>query len=331
LATLSTSSKGALDLTKLADAGSSSTGAVVPAADLAELIGAFNEVTTRLQATHETLNAEVSRLKGELSQANQQLRRARELAALGEMAAGIAHEVRNPLGSIGLYASALEEDLLEQPNQREMAMKISRAVRSLDAVVSDVLTFSRDLRIDAVVVSVEELLELSLATCEDLIQRAAVKVQLPDEAELARTLLCDPSLMQQAMGNVLRNAIEAMEMVEGERAVTIVAAPCEARNDQGRPCAMIAMRICDGGPGVSDDTLKRIFNPFFTTRKTGTGLGLPIVHRIVDAHCGRVTVRNRKEGGAEVELMLPAASPEVKQPTTSTPAETVGSSYGGDQ
>lgn len=330
MATLTKPSQGGLDVAQPVVVDAPAEGAPVSQTELAELIGAFNEVTSRLQSTHETLNAEVARLKGELYEANQQLRRARELAALGEMAAGIAHEVRNPLGSIGLFATALEEDLAELPDQRDMAMKISRAVRSLDAVVTDVLTFARDLRLDAAAVSVAELLESSLASCADLVQRARVEVRLPDDAGLARTLLCDSSLVQQALVNVLRNAVEAMEMVQGERVVTISASPCGARSAQGRQRDMIALRICDIGPGVNEDTLKRMFNPFFTTRKAGTGLGLAIVHRIVDAHHGRVTVRNRTGGGAEVELMLPAAIPTTKQSTTNTPALSVGS-HGGEQ
>src|SRR5262245_49927759 len=109
--------------------------------DLAELLGAFNDVTTRLQSTHDTLRAQVARLEGELRQANEQIERSRRLAALGEMAAGIAHEVRNPLGSIRLHARMLEHDLTERPEQRGLAEKIISEVRGLDAVVGDVLSF----------------------------------------------------------------------------------------------------------------------------------------------------------------------------------------------
>src|SRR5687767_8545993 len=92
-------------------------------AELAGLMSAFNEVTGRLQQTHETLQREVVRLRGELREANEQLERSRRLAALGEMAAGIAHEVRNPLGSIGLYARMLEQDLSDRPAERATAVK----------------------------------------------------------------------------------------------------------------------------------------------------------------------------------------------------------------
>src|SRR5262249_42196179 len=121
-------------------------GQVTPA-ELAELMATFNEVTGRLQGTHESLKREVVRLQGELRDANEQLQRSRRLAALGEMAAGIAHEVRNPLGSIRLYARMLEHDLVDRPQERSVATKIAAAVHGLDGVVGDVLSFAREARV----------------------------------------------------------------------------------------------------------------------------------------------------------------------------------------
>src|SRR6185295_5586605 len=97
-----------------------------------------------LQSTHESLREQVSRLQAELSEANAQVERSKRLAALGEMAAGIAHEVRNPLGSIRLYARMLEQDLADRPAERSIATKIASAVGGLDGVVGDVLSFARD-------------------------------------------------------------------------------------------------------------------------------------------------------------------------------------------
>lgn len=297
----------------------------VSPADLAELIGSFNELTRRLQSTHETLTGEVTRLKAELRDANQQLRRARELAALGEMAAGIAHEVRNPLGSIRLFASALEDDLEDSPEQREMAQKIARCVRGLDAVVSDVLTFARELRLDLAAISAGELIDRSLASCADLLDRAGVEALSPGASGARLRLVCDAGLVGQALTNILRNAIEAMAAGDGLKRVEIGVSSGRMRGPDGRRRSMVSIRVRDHGPGVSDDVMERMFNPFFTTRSAGTGLGLAIVHRIVDAHCGRVTVRNDKEGGAVVELTLPSA-PEQDEPT---PVRRVGA-HGGD-
>ena len=111
--------------------------------DLRQLMLTINETTQRLQQTHESLQLEVSRLQGELAEANAQLLRSRSLAALGEMAAGIAHEIRNPLASIGLYAQMLVEDLADRPETSRLAGKIGGAVDRLDTIVRDVLRFAR--------------------------------------------------------------------------------------------------------------------------------------------------------------------------------------------
>lgn len=280
----------------------------VSPADLAELLGAFNEVTARLQCTHDALRSEVARLQDELHVANQQLRRARELAALGEMAAGIAHEIRNPLGSIQLYASALEEDLLHMPDSRRLATRIAGAVRGLDAVVSDVLTFARERRVSREVVSVGAILDLAMTTCADVALRTGIGLRQPGEKTRELRLWCDAAMAKQAVGNVLRNAFEAMENVQGVRRVEVAAALRSSRKAHAAEHPMISIVVRDHGPGVCDEVKQRMFNPFFTTRHTGTGLGLAIVHRIVDAHGGRLDVRNHKDGGAVVELLLPAAT-----------------------
>ena len=112
--------------------------------DFMELMRSFNEVTTQLERTHDALRAEVASLKLDLEEANERLRRSRSLAALGEMAAGIAHEIRNPLGSMALNVGLLREDLSEQPDSLLLCEKISKAVGGLDAIVGDVLSFARD-------------------------------------------------------------------------------------------------------------------------------------------------------------------------------------------
>jgi len=278
--------------------------------DLSELLAAFNDVTARLQATHETLSAEVSRLRGELGEANRQLRRARELAALGEMAAGIAHEIRNPLGSIKLYAGALVEDLEDRPAERGIATKIAGAVNRLNAVVGDVLAFSRELRIRIVVVPVETL--ISRAVESSGIGTTGVTVRLEGGGDLE--IACDPGLLEQALANLIRNAAEASRD-RGASEIVVSAAPSTLIDGSGRRTAALGIRVCDEGAGFPEGARERVFNPFFTTREAGTGLGLAIVHRIIDAHTGRVSIwnNNEKEPGAEgatVEVVIPDA-PEM--------------------
>lgn len=291
--------------------------AALTPADLAELISSFNEVTGRLQRTHETLRAEVARLEGELRDAQSQLRRARQLAALGEMAAGIAHEVRNPLGSIRLYASALAQDLAGRPEEQSLATRIISAVGRLNAVVGDVLAFSRDMVVRAEDVSAAELVSDAIEACADLWEAHGIEVTCHGPAQAECRVRCDGAMIHQALVNVLRNAAEAMGEAGGawERKLAIRIEPREAVNAQGDRESMVAIVVRDTGPGVPAEALERLFNPFFTTRHTGTGLGLAIVHRIVDAHGGRVSIRNNADvpgcanaRGACVEVFLPAVS-----------------------
>lgn len=287
--------------------------AALSASDLAELMTAFNEVTAKLEQTHAQLRAEVRRLSAELREANEALQRSKRLAALGEMAAGIAHEVRNPLGSIRLYARMLEDDLGDRPACRDVAAKIASAVRGLDAVVGDVLTFSREIRLRATPCDTAELLARAGETC-GCEPGAIVRCDL-DRAPVG--LECDPGLVHQALINVVRNACEA-NRASGGSTVWLDTEPGAVDPQDPDPVPGVVIRVRDEGDGFPPGAIERVFNPFFTTRATGTGLGLPIVHRIVDAHGGRVVVFNNRdceEGarGASVELRLPlrVASPDV--------------------
>ncbi len=283
-----------------------------PPRDLAELFAEFNEVTARLQATHEMLTAKTARLEEELREATRQLRRSRELAALGEMAAGIAHEVRNPLGSIGLYAAMLGDDLADRPEQQSVARKIGDAVRGLDRVVGDVLTFARELRLRTGAVEVDAMLSRAVEACRAHARGLGVEIVIESGSVAEQEIECDAGLMQQALINVVRNACEATARSGGGggggETGGVDAVRRRGRESDGASRRMVSLRVRDDGPGIPPEVMERMFNPFFTTREAGTGLGLAIVHRIVDAHGGRVAVGNRSEGGASVELLLPERS-----------------------
>ncbi|MEL7473196.1 MAG: ATP-binding protein [Planctomycetota bacterium] len=275
-------------------------GAGVTPGDLAELMSTFNEVTSRLQATHVQLQNEVARLQGELRDANEALHRSKRLAALGEMAAGIAHEIRNPLGSIALDADMLREDLADRPEQFKLAERVGESVGRLNAIVGDVLVFARDLRprIDACCAG--DLFDRAMESCRAELNGVATRVAIDRDGSLdQRCVSGDALLLHQALVNVIRNAVEAMEDAPECNA----AMRFEAHRDRGGD----VLRVIDAGPGVGPEVIERMFNPFFTTRATGTGLGLAIVHRILDAHGGSVRVWNNDGVGATVELRLPSA------------------------
>lgn len=287
--------------------------------ELADLVRSFTEVTERLQATHVALESRVGRLQAELADANERLRRSRELAALGEMAAGIAHEIRNPLGSIALDVERLREDLLERPELAGVCGRILGCVARLDRIVGDVLRFARDVVVRPGAIDVAEPIDAALMACGPLARDLGVLVERG--AVVEGSLVADGHLLTQAIVNLLRNAIEAT--AEGRTphaAVRIEAKRVRRVATDGKRRDHVAFRVDDSGPGVSDELRERIFRPFFTTRAEGTGLGLAIVHRIAEAHGGTVSVRNL-ERGARFELLLPIAASAAAGPITNSAAK----------
>jgi PAS domain S-box-containing protein len=209
------------------------------------------------------------------------------LSALGEMAARIAHEVRNPLVSIGAAAQVVEEELPTDSPVLAEVRAISREVKRLDAIVTDFLRFARPRRADRRAVDLVPVLRESV----DLVRAKAQKNELIMQTDPSLIARCDPDAIKQVLLNVLLNAVEAAPgPVE-----------CEARSlgDQ------VVLTVADRGPGVPDSARRRIFDPFFSTKSRGTGLGLAVSKQIVDEHNGRIRLLPRRGGGTRVVIELP--------------------------
>ncbi|MEE9404157.1 MAG: ATP-binding protein [Algisphaera sp.] len=291
--------------------------------DLAEVLQAYSAVAERLQESHETLQGEVQRLQDELVRKNEQLERGKRLAALGEMAAGIAHEIRNPLAAIQLYIEMIREDVATEhaaaPRQLLAGAvghseKIADAVCGLSGIVNDVLSFSRTIDPVARPLDAAAVLERAVAAQRPVLDAAGVMVETCVESP---ALFADPDLLHRVLLNLVRNAAEAM--ADSER----VGVPNDMAGDVPRVLTLSilggVLTVADTGPGIDMAAVGRIFNPFFTTRGSGTGLGLAIVHRIVDGHGGSIAVRNREpesgfdgtSGGAIFTLQFPLEAPEL--------------------
>ena len=262
--------------------------------ELASIIEAYNDVTEQLKDSHDRLQQQVGRLRTELADKNRELARRERLAALGEMAAGLAHEIRNPLGSIQLFASLLERDLDDRPALQTTASKISRGVRSLDRLVSDVLAFAGDVALACREVAVATLVSEAVDLTAAAIERHQIDLHV-DVSPAELNVWADPEQLRQVVGNLLLNAVQA---VGDHGRVDVRARWLDTES-------AVEITVADDGPGIAPELLDRVFNPFFTTRDAGTGLGLAIVHRIVESHAGSVVAGNRPTGGAVFRVTLP--------------------------
>lgn len=260
--------------------------------ELSQVLRDYMEVAERLQSTHRALEIEVQRLRGELKRKDRELEQRRRLAALGELAAGVAHEVRNPLGAIELYSGLLRKECTQLAPALDLIQKIEAGIRAIDSVVQSTLALapSRACGIEphALQSVIRRAAELSTA----VYQRRGITLELSLPQEDV-TVDCDADALQRAFLNLLTNAAEASP-VAGRVEVLLEA------GGAGEVC----VRVVDDGDGLPRDFPDRVFDPFFTTKQHGTGLGLSIAYRLVEAHGGQLTARNRREGGAEFIMTL---------------------------
>jgi signal transduction histidine kinase len=225
----------------------------------------------------------------------QQAARQERLQAMGMMAAELAHEIRNPLGSLALFAGVLVEDLQGSPVQLELSKKIQEGVQRLNTLVTNTLTFSRDLAPKPSAIQLK-------AFWEEARGAAGVPegVEWRNRIPAAATWHADPSLLRQAAVNLLQNAVRAME--KSPRARLSLAASKETIDQ--KPHWHVALE--DTGCGIPKDALPRIFDPFYSTFGTGTGLGLAVSHRIIEAHSGILHVESEEGRGTTVRMRLVA-------------------------
>jgi signal transduction histidine kinase len=261
----------------------------------------------RYQELAETL-AETNR---KLEQAQAEARRSERLAALGQMSAGLAHEIRNPLAVIKGSAEMLHQKLGESnPLASELAGYISIETNRLSALVTRFLDFARPLHAELVTQEITPVLDRALRSVSlSLTQKdedKLVGVERQYEANLPQVPL-DGSLSEQAFVNLIQNAYDAM--ASGGGTLRVTAARANSANRDG-----IEVRIEDTGPGIPAELREQIFNPFVTTKKTGVGLGLSIVSRIIDGHHGTIRVESGGDvhRGACFVIFFPA-SEEVSQ------------------
>lgn len=235
---------------------------------------------------------------GELRRLQDEIRRNEKLAALGELAAGVAHELRNPLSSIKGIASYYKSTFEEGSEEKKMAGVMIEEVDRLSRVISELLEFARPASLNRKAANIDELVAHStrLVWQEAAAKNIEIQLDLNTGGIEARV---DPDRLTQCLLNLYLNAFQAMK--DGGR-LSIVSTV--------RDIDSVVIDIRDNGAGIPAEDQSKIFDPYFTTKPKGTGLGLPIVHKIIEAHQGQVKVRSAVGQGTVFSIILPLAAEE---------------------
>lgn len=288
----------------------------------------LQEIHRELERKFEALSHRLAQTESDLRQSQtervrleDQVSRMNTLAALGQMAATVAHEIRNPLGGIAGFAGLLERDLTVDDPRRKWVKKIIEGVSSLNSIVTGLLHYTRPVRLNVHRVDIVNLIEESASFVEiDLARRDGQTISIARVYEVpGAACLVDPEQMQQVFLNLLQNAAQAMPE-GGTITVSVRTEPeTRGRGDTGNPPlspspplpvgeegrGWVEVEVADTGEGMSEEVQRQLFTPFFTTKENGTGLGLATARKIIEAHRGTIRVTSETGRGSAFAVALP--------------------------
>jgi len=264
--------------------------------------GGFRELEAGLQEMESHIGMVVERLQ----QREREVLRSEQLAAVGQLAAGMAHELRNPLMPMKMLVQAAVERDDGTGLRGQQLRVVEEEIGRLEKSIQDFLDFARPPKLEKMRLDARQAIEQTIELVSGRAERQRIQIQtdVPCEPLMVEA---DAVQLRQVLLNLLLNAFDALP--EGGQVFVSLARsrPPTAINDSttawAAKWALISIR--DSGPGLPTDVLDRIFEPFVSTKETGTGLGLSICHRIVDAHGGRITAENSPQGGAMFSIYLP--------------------------
>jgi signal transduction histidine kinase len=281
---------------------------LVPHAFSLYSLGVASTLLVRYRAAAGQLELTASSLKNateelrhshdELRQIQDELTTKQQLATVGELAAAIAHEVRNPLAVIVNAVAGLRRAGMSEDDRKVLLDIVDEEAARLNRLVTDLLRFARPVTVQRSAVSLVELAHRA----ESLAREGhSVSVNISDDPDVA-TVWVDPGLFRLVFDNLVENALQSMP---GGGTVYI-----QIRRGEWNGASCVRVEIRDQGQGMEPEVLERAVDPFFTTRPSGTGLGLPIVQRIIEAHGGDIEIESEAGAGTSVILLLPMGEPE---------------------
>jgi signal transduction histidine kinase len=272
--------------------------------EIGRLVRSFNAMTQELQTSREKLNdwtasleREITKKSRELKKSQDKLIQAEKLAALGRLTADVAHEIRNPLTSIGGFARMLYKGATGDTEKKRAEVVVKEVIR-LEKTLRDVLTFSRDVRYQLDQYRIDEIVHDVVSMFEHTCSEQSVTVELALDNNLPSVLM-DKDQVRQALINIIANALDAMPQGGNLKITT--------GNDDLHGVNYVYLSVADTGDGFDEDEMSLIFDPFFTTKPTGqgTGLGLSITRKIMEEHGGFIKAESAKGRGSCFSLYFP--------------------------
>jgi two-component system, NtrC family, sensor histidine kinase HydH len=259
---------------------------------IAALVGYLSQIQRKTREQLENAGSQLRAAYQKLNETFDQLRHSDRLASLGQLSAGIAHEIRNPLGSIQGAVDILAQDLPPEDPKSEFAKIARKEVSRLEKLTGEILQFSKPAPPKQFPIDWREIVEAACRLCSDQARSQGVEIVRRIESPEA-TILVDPEQVKQVLINILINAIQAQP---GGGEITIL-----GNIEAGE----LVLSIQDRGPGMTPEQLDRIFDPFFTTRREGTGLGLSISFQLVKNNGGRIRATSEPGRGSCFHVSFP--------------------------
>lgn len=259
-----------------------------------ELVKQQEQLLLEIEQWNMELQKRVCEKNDALQSAQEEIVRSEKLAAMGYLSAGIAHEIRNPLNSISLFVQLMRQTTTE-PEQLDHQAKILKEVDRIDTIIRKLLEASRRTRTISSSVQIHQVIDNVIESFSAQIETRSIQVDRQYHGSpVPPSITADPTELEQIFTNLFLNAIDAMS--RGGRLVI------EVFEKDGR----VVIRVSDSGKGIADDVLPRIFEPFFSTKNRGTGMGLPVARRIARMYEGSMEVEHSSPGGTTFRLEFPS-------------------------
>jgi len=229
-----------------------------------------------------------------------------KMTSLGHVAAGIAHEIRNPLSGINIYLSTLEKlwnKAESQEKVKEIIGQVKSASAKIESVIKRVLDFSKPSEPRLVLTNINKPIEEAVNLSSVTLRKSGIRIKKVLDENLP-SCYADPQLIEEVILNLITNAAEAMKNMDGAKKIEVISSTKDSR---------IVIKVLDSGRGVSPDIRDKIFDPFYSTKNGNTGIGLSVGHRIVTDHVGSLDVYTSRWGGAEFVIEIPIEKRRTKR------------------